>query len=252
MFKCPQPASCHHMPSCCVLPTAPAGCLSFRLAHYHSQHRWSQGTASGSTSCSWHPWPQHSMAHHGSAGRQGAQWLVPVLCLPAVLTGWLTQRPPCAAGIYLSVGLEKAGMGPTTMVQEQQLKLLHTPTSSTVVASKLLCGCRGVTPCRPLVHCSATTPHDRDSCGAAHSPQVPSRTQSSANVLAALSDRPPSLADLLGPYFLVLNTPQVAEATLQVGLQAGARCMHTPSQRQLEACTSSSQRKLKAYLCLHK
>lgn len=81
-----------------------------------------------------------------------------------------------------------------------------------------------MSPCRPVVHCSASTPHDRDSCGAAHSPQAPSRTHSHANVLAALSDRPPSLADLLGPYFLVLNTPQVADATLQVGLQVGSRC----------------------------
>jgi hypothetical protein len=64
------------------------------------------------------------------------------------------------------------------------------------------------------VHCSASTPHD-----AAYSPQAPSRTHSHANMLAALSDRPPSLADLLGPYFLVLNTPQVADATLQVSLQ---------------------------------
>lgn len=35
-------------------------------------------------------------------------------------------------------------------------------------------------------------------------------------MLAALSDRPPSLADLLGPYFVVLTTPQVADATLEV------------------------------------
>lgn len=50
--------------------------------------------------------------------------------------------------------------------------------------------------------------------------QLPHRTHSHTNghttVLAALSDRPPSLADLLGPYFLVLTTPQVADATLQV------------------------------------
>lgn len=68
---------------------------------------------------------------------------------------------------------------------------------------------------RPVVHCSASTPHD-----AAYSPQAPSRTHSHANMLAALSDRPPSLADLLGPYFLVLNTPQVADATLQAQAQA--------------------------------
>jgi hypothetical protein len=41
--------------------------------------------------------------------------------------------------------------------------------------------------------------------------------------LSALPDRPPSLADLLGPYFLVLTTPQVADATLQVQVRCLVR-----------------------------
>jgi hypothetical protein len=52
----------------------------------------------------------------------------------------------------------------------------------------------------------------------------PSRTHSHSNMLAALSvltDRPPSLADLLGPYFLLLTTPQAADATLQVWQRGG-------------------------------
>lgn len=58
--------------------------------------------------------------------------------------------------------------------------------------------------------------------------QGPSRTLSHANLLAALSltDRPPSLADLLGPYFLLLTTPQAADATLQAQALSRALALH--------------------------
>jgi hypothetical protein len=87
----------------------------------------------------------------------------------------------------------------------------------------LLCCCC----CRFLGHRPSSMPQDRDwnphdsvgshgSFAQASHVQRPTPSHSHANMLAALSDRPPSLADLLGPYFVVLTTPQVADATLQV------------------------------------
>lgn len=66
--------------------------------------------------------------------------------------------------------------------------------------------------------------------------QAPTRSHSHSNMLAALgetlSDRPPTLADLLGPYFLLLTDDKAADATLQaqaLGRAAGGSMQLQPS-----------------------